>query len=179
MGKKCDRVTAGIIGGGVTGKATRPTGVCASRKGAGGGIPSRPSFRRPRKDGALRAKRACRPGQTLGVRQPSPPVCLTVRCFPLWRTLVLSSPRYLRRYFAVWPSATHQECSASTPRLMLGSAGPSRRSSARSRSVSHGLGSCVKTKPLRRRVSLGLDPPARHAGEWVMSRKERDGKEVM
>ena len=26
MGKKCDRVTAGIIGGGVTGKATRPTG---------------------------------------------------------------------------------------------------------------------------------------------------------
>jgi hypothetical protein len=33
---------------------------------------------------------------------------------PRWRGLVLSLPRYLRFDFAVSPSATHQECSAST-----------------------------------------------------------------
>jgi hypothetical protein len=58
-GKKCDRVTAGIIGGGVTGKATRPTGVLTLRVKRSGRRHSFQTFLPPpAKNGALRATRS-------------------------------------------------------------------------------------------------------------------------
>jgi hypothetical protein len=63
----------------------------------------------------------------------------------------------------------HDSCSICVPAHQA-------RSSARSRIVSHGLGSRVKTKPLRRRVSLGLDPSARHADCYGCRGKSAAGR---
>ena len=123
MGKKSVRVLAGCSGGGGTDKATRPTGVLTlTRQKEPTGDSSQTLLPRIG-TGALTRKElpsAGGPGTpgTTGMntrRSPAFSASLSaVRCFPLWRTLVLSFPRFLPRNNAVWPSATHEECSAST-----------------------------------------------------------------
>jgi hypothetical protein len=167
VGKKCDRVTAGIIGGGVTGKATRPTGVvdaARQKERASAFLPDLPSATR-KKIEALRATKSLTAGDKHSAFASLLRQSVGCPVLPRWRGLVLSLPRSYALTLRCGLRPPTRSALRAHPASRWGSAGPPRRSSARQSSMSHGLGSCVKTKPLRRRVSLGLDPPARHAGE--------------
>jgi hypothetical protein len=154
VGRKSRRSTAGIIGGGVTGKATRPTGVvdaARQKERASAFLPDLPSATR-KKIEALRATKSLTAGDKHSAFASFLRQSVGCPVLPLWRTLVHSFPRYpgdtsrcgLRPPIKSARRA-HNSCTVFVPT-------ETRRSSARSRSLSHGLGSCVKTKPLRRRA---------------------------
>src|SRR3954453_19250328 len=107
------------MGGGSTGKATRPTGVLT----------------------------LTRQKEPTGEFLPDPPSPDRHGCAYAQESLPAKQAKH-----AVSPAATHQGCSASTHSCSDFVPAKTRRSSARSRVLSHGLGSCVKTKPLRRRA---------------------------
>jgi hypothetical protein len=176
VGSRSNRVTAGFIGGGGTDKATRPTGVLTltRQKEPSRGIPPKPSF--PDRQGCTYVHRSL-PARTSGTntrRSPGLSVALGLSgASPLAHSRPQLSQVSARSLCGVAfgrpitsARRAHDSCSVCVPAHQA-------RSSARQPIMSHGLGSRVKTKPLRRRVSLGLDPSARHARE-VPAAEERD-----
>jgi hypothetical protein len=176
VGSKSNRVTAGIIGGGGTDKATRPTGVLTltRQKEPSRGIPPKPSF--PDRHGCTYVHRSL-PARTSGTntrRSPAFSASLSaVRCCLAGAVSSSACPGLSLRLCGVafgrpMTSARRalDSCSVCVPAHQA-------RSSARQRIMSHGFRSRVKTKPLRRRTSFGLDPSARHARE-VPAAEERD-----
>src|SRR4051794_28477594 len=122
VGSKSNRVTAGIIGGGATDKATRPTGgltLSRQKEPTGEFLPNPPS---PDRQGGAYAKGSLTAG-TNTRRSPAFSATLSaVRCFPLWRTLVLSFPRYPGDTSRCWlrqPTRSalraHNSCTAFVP----------------------------------------------------------------
>src|SRR3954452_168750 len=106
VGSKSNRVTAGIIGGGSTDKATRPTGVLTltrQKEPTGEFLPNPPS---PDRHGCANAQRSLTAGDKHSAFASFLRRSVGCSVLPRWRGLVLSLPSNFRLN-AVWPSATH------------------------------------------------------------------------